>query len=845
MTLQDIWQEFAGEAGVLATRPDFRFDAAYYLQRYGDIRSQGLDPLQHFQDGGQVEGRLPNLYWQTVASKPAMDRSLIDFITHPGLRDAMVEGVDGAAELAFELISLGEPVDRRVSNFSSDYYFALYPDVKAAGISAFMHYLNHGAAEGRRSLGDLLQHQHEGRRAFDPARPTCMICVHELSKTGAPIVGRDIVRSAAETHNVVVASLRGGVLLEAFRDEACVVIVSDRPAEEMGYFSHPALDAVSFAVLNSVECFSFQKLLVSRDIPSAHYLHEYTEYTRPASKLAITTLFADLLVFSSEQVRASWRGVFADENINQERDTIIVPQHDLEFGAVSQGAFDKARASLSRAIGRDCTGKRVIFGAGHAQWRKGTDLFVMTAQIAAEQDPDSIYVWIGDGLNHEDVYFGTWIDKHMVEAGANDPGGNLFFIPAGPEYHNVCRAADAMFLSSRLDPLPNVVFDATRFGCRVVLFADASGFDDPMYTDGGVLETVAYGDVIEAAAALSALPVKAPGKALGNNPADQGSVFERIRAALLERVSARRRYVIGGGGFDAPVAQSMQSGPDDRRKERQKIWSYDRRWVWRSVNEARHEIEAANDWAFEKVEIAPPVANDLPAYNLHIHATETDALAAELRNFPTLRQAERVVVTVADERLVADVEGCFGHAGVEVETLVMKPRGRDVLPFLSLFHTGVAAGEDEIWAHVHTREAMGDQTRAGLTRDALLQGLFSADGALAAMTNGVGLSAPFSPYMIDWGATRGLIEEWAPRLSGPVPARPLVFPVSNMMIVRGRVAAEMARLFGADYPWPNEPMPDDGTVVQLIERLWPLVARCAGYGAVFVEPHDELVEDVA
>ena len=69
----------------------------------------------------------------------------------------------------------------------------------------------------------------------------------------------------------------------------------------------------------------------------------------------------------------------------------------------------------------------------------------------------------------------------MREANANDPNGNLFFLPAGSYYSDVCAAADILFLPSRLDPLPNVVFDAARNGCTTVMFKGATGFDDARY----------------------------------------------------------------------------------------------------------------------------------------------------------------------------------------------------------------------------------------------------------------------------------------------------------------------------------------------------------------------------
>ena len=128
-------------------------------------------------------------------------------------------------------------------------------------------------------------------------------------------------------------------------------------------------------------------------------------------------------------------------NFDKEADSIVVPQTALHIRPIGRGKFESARERIGKLIGRDLTGKRVVFGAGHAQWRKGTDLFALTAQMCRETDPDTVFIWIGDGLNHEDIIFGVWMDKHLIEAEVNDPESNLFFLPAGPYYQDLARAA--------------------------------------------------------------------------------------------------------------------------------------------------------------------------------------------------------------------------------------------------------------------------------------------------------------------------------------------------------------------------------------------------------------------
>lgn len=71
------------------------FDSSYYLEKYGDVREAGVDPLHHFVEFGWREGRNPN------------------------------------------------------SRFSTETYLVLHGDVKDAGVNPFWHYIVAGRNEGR------------------------------------------------------------------------------------------------------------------------------------------------------------------------------------------------------------------------------------------------------------------------------------------------------------------------------------------------------------------------------------------------------------------------------------------------------------------------------------------------------------------------------------------------------------------------------------------------------------------------------------------------------------------------------------------------------------------------
>jgi len=45
----------------------------------------------------------------------------------------------------------------------------------------------------------------------------------------------------------------------------------------------------------------------------------------------------------------------------------------------------------------------------------------------------------------------------------------------------------------------------------------------------------------------------------------------------------------------------------------------------------------------------------------------------------------------------------------------------------------------------------------------------------------------------------------------------------------------MQGIFGSNYPWPNEPIANDGTEYHLIERLWPAATKMAGLSSCFID----------
>ncbi len=145
------------------------FDAAWYLQEYPDAGASEADACAHFIASGWQEERRPNRYFDTawyLHNNPGIVRSGINPVVHY-VTTGEAEGRAPAEyfDLAWYATQhepeggrslLAHFLDRRCTGqvsplpeFDAAFYLARYPDVAAAGVDPFEHYLLYGFREGR------------------------------------------------------------------------------------------------------------------------------------------------------------------------------------------------------------------------------------------------------------------------------------------------------------------------------------------------------------------------------------------------------------------------------------------------------------------------------------------------------------------------------------------------------------------------------------------------------------------------------------------------------------------------------------------------------------------------
>ncbi len=812
-----LWRDILAGNPVLEQRPDFR------------------------------EGGAPELAYAPMRDRLAdLDARLRGLVRHPGVEALLDDGAEDAAELLHSLIALGAPVDARVSDFGSTHYLATYPEVAQAGVAPFSHYLQHGMAEGRITLRRLRDGLFPGSVPRREGRPRCLIALGATDESATARLALNLVRQAAATHDVTVAATNASSHLDRFREACCSVIVTPAPAQDFDALPAGVLDWLSLTLLVGTGATPFLRPLVDRDLPFAVYATEHTDEILPRWRALFPALFADLLVFPSEHVRASWSGLLADLGYDIGHDTLTLPPATLRPGGVKGENHANARRHLSHLLGLNIGARRLVVGAGVAHWRAGTDLFVMAAQAARSSDPDALFLWVGDGFDHESAAFGLWSDRHLREVGAGS-GTNLHILPDGPVLADALAAADAFFHASRLDPLPTVAMEAVAQGCHVVAFSGASALSDPTHYGIDRLHCVPYGDIAAAGAALRAVPRKMP----GDPAAPERDIFPVLAAALTERLASQRYFALGDGDFDVPILVSNRPAhAASRTRERRKVWTSRRRMVWPSADAARAELAASDSWVHRRISVSPFQwrAGDapVPEFSLHLHAHHLGDLADDLAGYHAFRAARRLIVTTDTQGKAETIRRHLDRAKIDGEVFVMPNRGRDILPFLRLFwpSEGVSkVADDGLWAHVHLKKAIGTSPSGDIWRRFLMTILLGDATRLSsavdlASQDGTGLIGAFDPYTSGWVGARRLLDS-VTGLPAPLPERPLLFPMGNMFWAQGSAVTEMIRLFPPEYPWPAEPIGNDGTVYHLIERLWPSAAASLGLRSVFIEKRDQ------
>lgn len=483
------------------------FDGDHYRRQTG--LALGDDAaLKHFLTTGEASGLDPCPYFSTRAYKAL----------YP---DWAGQGAATAIEDFLTRIERGEQ-RRPHPLIDPDYYRAAYPDLSGLGALAPLHFIRHGDREGRNpsagfdagfyrrcyqplgqghpfrhyitegaALGllplpqprDVLASQVAMRQASAGLARPFLLAAHDAQAAGVPILTLDLATALRKRgYDPVFLLGNAGPLAARFRALGPVFVLAEGWD---GAGLAAGLPPETPAIVNTAAAASLAVSLAGAGLPVLVLIHEMADYVRDHGFLpdlcAARGAGAGLIVSMPRMAAA-----LAEDpgGVDLLRPGIVLPPIPL-------AAFRAVREGLR---GR---GGPVFIGAGHADRRKGFDLFLTAAARIAKERADARFVWLGA--------LDPWAQDLAVAARGQGldltlPG----FVADSLAWY---RGADVYLLTSRQDPGPMTAVHAAAVGTPFVGYAADIGL---IGLSEGVGRFVPPGDeagfvaaVLEAAAAVT------------------------------------------------------------------------------------------------------------------------------------------------------------------------------------------------------------------------------------------------------------------------------------------------------------------------------------------------------
>jgi glycosyltransferase involved in cell wall biosynthesis len=869
----------------LGRNPNSNFDASFYASFYSDVVNNARSPMHHYLEIGQKQNRITNRFEFEKLHK------IIDLHLDRRYYLSQVKSLDVGDDLATHYLSRGALLGFNPSpDFSTEFYIRNYPDILGSGFLPYQHFVMHGRHEGRKGAPDFGNSLQNGSLDFDPNKPTLIIANHEASRTGAPLVGLNLARSLHEKYNIItmVGVVRG--IQEYFLESACFFVSGVREPLESEFLlrylqSEFGAEAL---LLNSAETSPLAQAALNVNLPVVALVHEFAEYTKPASRIADIARLCDYVVVPARLIEESTQKEVYTHCSGKAPNIVVRPQGALPWVRPEEitESSDLTADDIIECVRKRAPAKtKFVLGAGHVHIRKGVDLFIQTAAEVEKIRNDIAFLWVGDGYFPEtDLNYSIWLKEMIDRMGLED---SVFFFPPQTSLSTFYKVSDLFFLSSRLDPFPNVILDALQADKFTICFDNATGSAD-MFKNGeadGV--AVAHCDTSAAAAAI-AIAVDKQHKADKNaNLIQENFCFEKYSEFVADTISQAKRdraarnasvdYLLESQAFDPVLYTGLKDGrlmllPALRDYVAGSSKGLSRRNPMRGFSEnlyiARHGL-ADNVPALERalrdaggdrraikthrcVEVGQSKSMSKFARKklkilLHIHAHYPDEIATFVKRLNACGVNLDIVATATSQTSRIHTEYLLSNykAG-RTKTVVVRNIGRDIGPFLTEVPREVEAGSYDIIGHLHTKKSLAWNAQSGASwRDYLLDTLIGDNSSalediiqLFASDDSLGLVFPDDGFNVGWSGNVDHVRSIAAKFPGglPVPERPF-FPIGNMFWARTAALKPLWDLQLSNDDFPPEPLPYDGSVLHAIERLTPSVCESSGFNwaTVFVD----------
>ena len=865
------------------------FDTDFYLRNYKDIYESNINPLVHFIEEGESEGRLP-------FSENSLFNSKQQLVEYKSLKNL---GIDWTDYYKFNNIKVNvdelEPLSHYILNweslplivpgfFDTTLYLEQYPDIKKSKSNPLMHFALHGKNEGRIGYFDINRMRVNGGQPLQPELSALIVVSHESSATGAPLVGYNIGNELNKEFNIIHIIIKESNLNSEFISTCHMAIqnidVSGRYIPKKILHWLVAEFDIAGVICNSVETFPLLDAANSIGLPTVSLIHEFSEYTRPKGKIAETVIKADRVIFPSKIVRDSAiRELASVSGIKNLLNNIsIYPQGKLPFIPEGHGS-EYTESELLRKLNiteYDLSETKILVGAGYVQIRKGVDLFISAAkQIKETYSGNCKFVWVGDGYAPDtDLNYSNWLKIQIEQA---DLENDFVFLGHQRNLDQILKITDVFCLTSRLDPFPNVIVDALNADVHVACFEKATGCADFMITSGANCTVVDYLDTYKfAIGVITYLNSFENTRSINRKLVEEKLNFglylnflkEELNAAHMFRQNVNYQveellsvnefdfdYFSHGEPIEKAVNYYVQSGLKGIHHFNPKPGFSEFLWLFEQGKGNFYQVPLYQALISDKklqthncIFLDSMTKNEVllkKKYAIHLHLFYIELAGEFVEYFSDLPKNFDIYVTHInsdDHAIILDLFSTCGANNVYVKQV--ENQGRDIVPLFASLKDEILQGEYDFIGHFHTKksleisETMGDQWRKFLMNTLVGNNSNSSNVLSLFINEKIGLIFAEDRHCVNQGQNHKYITEVCNNLKIDVPEDTFIFPLGTMFWAR---IEALRPLFNLDYSNYNteEPLPYDGSHLHAIERLLPAVTISSGFEFVTVHKNGE------
>jgi glycosyltransferase involved in cell wall biosynthesis len=316
--------------------------------------------------------------------------------------------------------------------------------------------------------------------------PAVVVVLHELSRSGAPILGLELTNFLKNHRSIYIIALKDGPLRKYFEAMGIPVFICANEIE-----IEETLDIINpvFCIVNSICSCNIVKSLSIFKIPFIVLIHEFACYINNPDLYIQAHSQASAVLYPAKIVLEN-----AIECVSHLKtsNTYVLPQGFIQAPKSIDPAKYAIETDRFHSITKNISFPKpiVVLGAGSIEPRKGVDIFISTAQLLAEKHPELSFqfVWVGKyAWPQVELDYGLYIKQQILKSGLTEI---VKFVDPIENLDIAYKSADIFYLCSKFDPLPLVSIEAMNYSIPLVCFESASGIAEYMLSDSRVSNMV-------------------------------------------------------------------------------------------------------------------------------------------------------------------------------------------------------------------------------------------------------------------------------------------------------------------------------------------------------------------